>query len=232
MNELIEYINQIFYNSFIYENRYLFLLDGLWMTLLLTVTSFLLGTVVAVLLCAGRLSGARWLDRALDSLCQFLIRLPGLVLLMVCSYIIFADIDISMVIVAILAFTMKTAAYMCDIFYSAITSLNKGEGEAARSLGMSSLQTFWDVTLPQSIKVALPVYKNQFIVTLQETSIVGFLAVQDLTRASNIIASRTLDPFFSVIVISIAYLVIGFIASRLLSLLELKKHISKEDVGV
>ncbi len=231
MDSFFKYLNDLLYASLIYENRYLFLLKGLGNTLLLTVFSFLLGTLFGCLFTLGNLRGGKLVRKLLQVLTQFLVRIPSLVLLMVFSYIIFAEVNMSGLILAILAFTMKTASYMSDIFTSAIQSLDSGEVEAARSLGFSKLKAFFYITLPQAVQVALPVYKNQFITTLQETSIVGFLAIQDLTRASNIIASRTLDPFISLIIVSVAYLTIGWVTNLLLSLLERSHHISPAEVA-
>jgi len=94
---------------------------------------------------------------------------------------------------------------------------------------MSKLQAFVYITFPQSLQAAIPLYKNQFIITLQETSLVGTLAVQDLTKASNIVTSRTLDAFFGLILISIVYLLVGFICSKLIDLLRIKRHIGGTD---
>lgn len=226
------YLRDILYATLIYEDRYQFLLKGLANTLILTFFSFLLGTLFGSLFTLANLRGGKVLRKLIQVLTQFLVRIPSLVLLMVLFYIVFADVSLSGVILAIFAFTLKSAAYMSDIFTSAILSLNAGEVEAARSLGLSKLKAFLNITLPQAVQVALPVYKNQFITTLQETSIVGFLAIQDLTRASNILASRTLDPFVSLMIISIAYLLIGWVANRLLSILERSRHIGPTEVTV
>lgn len=93
---------------------------------------------------------------------------------------------------------------------------------------MSKLQCFIHVVFPQAVANAMPVYKNRFVITLQETSIVGYLAIQDLTRASNIVTSRTLDAFFGLIVISLLYLIIGWITGGLLDLISHKKHLGGE----
>ena len=108
---------------------------------------------------------------------------------------------------------------------SALMTVSIGEIEAARTLGMNKRKTFFHVIFPQALTTALPLFKNQFISTLQETSIVGYLAIMDLTRASSIITSRTLDAFFGLICVSIMYLVIGYAGRSLLGLLGKRKHI-------
>ena len=230
MSEFLSYMQKMIYTSLIFENRYQFLLEGLGMTLLITVLAFLLGTTVAVILCYGKIRGNRPLKKCLSMMTQFFIRIPSLVLLMVFSYVIFADVPMSAVVIAVIVFALKASSYLCDLFYTAIVTVDPGEGEAARSLGLNRVQTFLHVIFPQAVKATLPLYKNQFIATLQETSIVGFLAIQDLTRASNIIASRTLDPLISLIIITVSYFLIGWLASFLFSFFEKEKHITPEEV--
>ncbi|WP_082174696.1 amino acid ABC transporter permease [Flexilinea flocculi] len=229
MSEFISYLQKMIYTSLIFENRYQFLLEGLGMTLLITVLAFLLGTTAAVVICYGKIRGKRALKKFLSGMTQFFIRIPCLVLLMVFSYVIFADVPMSAVVVAVIVFSLKASSSMSDLFYTAIITVNPGEGEAARSLGLSRMQTFMHVIFPQAVKAALPLYKNQFIATLQETSIVGFLAIQDLTRASSIIASRTLDPLISLFIITVSYFLIGWTASFLLSFFEKEKHFTVEE---
>ena len=147
---------------------------------------------------------------------------------MIFVYIILGSAPLSVVVIVILGLTLKAGAYLADIFYSAVTSVDKGEIEAAHTLGLSNFKTFRYITLPQSISSALPIYKNQFIITLQETAIVGYLAIVDLTRASDIVSARTLNAMFGLIVISVLYLLIGWAGNSLLSLLGHQKHLGGE----
>lgn len=215
--------------TFVYEDRWRFFVDGLGMTLLLTVASFLLGTLLGGLFCLCKLSRYGWLRRIVGALTGLLIQLPTLVLLMLFVYIIFGSAPLSIAIVVIFGLTLKAAAYLCDIFHTAVTTVADGEIEAAHTLGLTRFQTFRYIILPQSIATALPVYKNQFVLTLQETSIVGYLAIMDLTRASEIVTSRTLDALFGLITISIIYLLIGLAGNRLLGLLGHTKHLGGDD---
>ena len=218
-----------FYLTFIYENRWSFFLDGLWMTILLTASSFLLGTMFGALFCRMRLSGSRLLRNTANLLTNLLVQLPTVVLLLVFAYVIFGSAPLSLVVIAIFALTLKTAAYMAEIFHSAVTSVEKGEIEAAYTLGLSRIQTFCHVTLPQAVASALPVYKNQFVITLQETSIVGYLSIMDLTRASDIVTTRTLDAMFGLISVAVLYLLIGWLGSTLLNVLAHQKHLGGEE---
>ena len=229
MQEFIQSIKDSVFINLIYEDRYQFLLDGFAMTIYLTAMSFILGTLIGALFCKLRLSKNTRVVKAMEWLKTLLVRLPTLVLLILFVYVIFSDLNISIVTLAIFTFSIKAGAYISDIMYSAITSVNQGEVEAARTLGMSEFTAFRLVVLPQAVKQALPVYRNQLIITMQETSLAGFLAIADLTRASNIITSRTMDPYISIIVISVAYLIIGGISGLLFNAADKERHLKSAD---
>lgn len=228
MDTFLEDLFSLLYVTFIYEDRWKFFLEGFGMTLLLTLSAFILGSLFGALLCALKLSRRRWIQKISSVFVSLLVQLPTLVLLMIFVYIIFGSVPLSVVVIVIMGLTLKAGAYLADIFYSAVTSVEKGEIEAAHTLGMSKFQTFRYITLPQAISSALPIYKNQFIITLQETAIVGYLAIVDLTRASDIVSARTLNAMFGLIVISVLYLLIGWAGNSLLSLLGHQKHLGGE----
>lgn len=228
MDAFLEDFFSLLYVTFIYEDRWKFFLEGFGMTLLLTLSAFILGSLFGALLCALKLSRRRWIQKIANGFVSLLVQLPTLVLLMIFVYIIFGSVPLSVVVIVIMGLTLKAGAYLADIFYSAVTSVEKGEIEAAHTLGMSKFQTFRYITLPQAISSALPIYKNQFIITLQETAIVGYLAIVDLTRASDIVSARTLNAMFGLLVISVLYLLIGWAGNSLLSLLGHQKHLGGE----
>lgn len=225
MNDFLAYLSSSFYVTFVYEERWRFFLDGFWMTLLLTVASFIFGSIFGALLCAMKNSRYGWMKKIANFVSLLLIQLPTMVILMLFVYIIFGASALPVVVIVIFGLTLKTGSYIADIYYTAITAVDKNEIEAAYTLGLSKFQVFWNITLPQAVNSSLPVYKNQFVVTLQETSIVGYLAIVDLTRASDIVTARTLDALFGLLVISLVYLLIGWLGSRLLNLLGHKKHL-------
>ncbi len=225
MEEFFDNIKTQFYVTFVYENRWTIFLDGLWMTLLMTFSSFILGTLIGVLLCRLKLSKIKWVRRITNLFTSVLIQIPTLVLLMLFVYVVFGSGAMPVLISVIIGLTFKTASYMADIFYSSVEKVAKGEIEAARTLGMTRFQAFWNIVMPQTIKTALPVYKNQFISCLQETSVVGYLAIVDLTRASDIVSSRTFDALFALLAVTIIYLFIGWGVSALLNFTEKKKHL-------
>jgi len=225
MEALIHTIQNSIYINLIYEDRYLFIIQGFGITLYLTVMTFLIGTIIGALFCRLRLLKNRVIPKFVVWFKNLFIRLPTLVLLIIFTYWLFSGTNIDTVSLAILAFALKAGSFISDILYSAITTVNKGEVEAGRTLGMSSFKVFRLVVLPQAVKNALPVYKNQFIITMQETSLVGFLAINDLTRASSVITSRTMDPYISIIITVIAYLLIGAVSNMLFKLAEKDKHL-------
>ena len=138
---------------------------------------------------------------------------------MILVYVIFGNTSLPVVLIAIFGFSLKSGSYLSVIFLTSIGTVAEGEIEAARTLGMTKWQAFRYVTLPQTVRIALPLYQNQFIATLQETSIVGFLAVIDLTRASTVVSSRTMDALFGVIAIAIVYFAIGRLGKFCISLI-------------
>lgn len=229
MADLIQSIRDSVYLNLVYEDRYLFLIKGFGMTLYLTIMTFLLGTVIGALFCKLRFSKNIVIAKTVIWLKTLFVRLPTLVLLIIFTYLLFADTNIDTVTLAIFAFAIKTGSYISDILYSAIETVDKGEIEAGRTLGMSQFTVFRLVVLPQAIKNALPVYKNQLIITMQETSLVGFLAINDLTRASQVITSRTMDPYLSIIITAVAYLLIGAFSGFLFKLVEREKHLHSTD---
>ncbi len=221
-------VQNSFYINLIYEDRYLFLLKGFGLTLYMTVATFLAGTIIGSIFCRIKLGKSQIAAKIVDLVSNLFIRLPTLVLLLIFVYMLFSNTDIDTVILAIIAFSMKTGSYIAVIMYTAVKAVNPGEIEAGRTLGMSKLNAFRLITLPQAVKHALPTYKNQLIITLQETSLVGFLAINDLTRASQVITSRTMDPYISLIISAVAYLLIGVFSNLIFRIFERDRHLQAE----
>jgi polar amino acid transport system substrate-binding protein len=122
---------------------------------------------------------------------------------MLVFYVVFASVDISPVLVAVLAFGMNFAAYVAEIFRTGIEGVDRGQTEAGMAMGFTKVATFTHIVLPQTIQRVLPVYKGEFISMVKMTSVVGYIAVQDLTKASDIIRSRTFDAFFPLILVAL-----------------------------
>ena len=152
---------------------------------------------------------------------------PVLLQLMIIYYVIFRSVrDINLILVASLAFGINSGAYVSEIIRAGIESIDKGQLEAGRSLGLSYFQTLKLIILPQAIKNILPTIGNEFITLIKETSVAGYIGVRDLTKASDIIASRTYNYFFPLIIAAIIYLIIILVLSKILNIFErrLKKN--------
>ena len=145
---------------------------------------------------------------------------PVLVILMLIFYVVFGSVNINPIIVATIAFGMNFGAYAAEIFRSGIEGIEKGQMEAGIAMGFNKLKTFIYIILPQTVRRILPIYKGEFISLVKMTSIVGYIAVQDLTKASDIIRSRTFDAFFPLIMIAILYFIISWVLIQALDYLE------------
>ncbi len=200
-----------FKSNFILEKRYLLIWDGLKTTIFISVLATTFGTLLGALVCFMRMSKVTLLRVPAKVYIDLLRGTPVLVLLMLIFYVVFASVNISPVLVAVIAFGMNFAAYVSEIFRAGIQSIDRGQTEAAIAIGFTPVQSFLHIVLPQTVQRILPVYKGEFISLVKTTSIVGYIAVQDLTSASDIIRSRTFDAFFPLIVVAILYFLISWL---------------------
>ena len=207
-------------SNLIQEQRYLLLLDGLKTTVLIALLAMLFGTLLGALVCYMRMSANRLLSLTAQGYIAVLRGTPVVVLLMLVFYVVFASVNISPVLVAVLAFGMNFTAYVAEIFRAGIEGIDRGQTEAGLSMGFTKVATFTHIVLPQTVQRVLPVYKGEFISLVKMTSIVGYIAVQDLTKASDIIRSRTFDAFFPLVLVAILYFLIAWILTRALDALE------------
>ena len=222
---LIEYIKKAIYINLIYEDRYELILSGLKATLILTIVSFVAGTLLGMAFCAGKGSRNRVVRTVYRLFTQLMVKLPPLVLLMIFAYLIFVNSSLTPVAIAVVTFTLKCASHLAEMFRTAVDSVSPGEVEAARTLGYSKRQAFFRVVFPQALHQVMPLYKTQFVLTMQDTSVVSLLAIEDMSRAVTVISSRTMDPVVALVITSIVYLLLGFIANRMLSLADRSKHL-------
>jgi polar amino acid transport system substrate-binding protein len=209
-----------FYSNIILENRYLLIWAGLKTTAAISIFSILFGTLLGALICFLRMARRRAAQLIAKLYIVLLRGLPVLVLLMLIFYVVFAKVNINPVFVAVLAFGMNFAAYVAEMFRTAIESIDKGQTEAGIAGGFTKTQTFIYIVMPQAVRQVLPVYKGELISLVKTTSIVGYIAVQDLTKASDIIRSRTFDAFFPLIVTALLYFAICGLLLLLLSTVE------------
>ncbi len=209
-----------FQSNILQENRYLLILDGLKVTVMISVFSTLFGTFLGALVCFMRMSRNRLLSGMAKLYIAILRGTPVLVFLMLMFYVVFASVDINPVIVSVIAFGMNFAAYVAEIYRAGITSIDKGQSEAGIAMGFTKVNTFLFIILPQTVQRILPVYKGEFISLVKMTSVVGYIAVQDLTKASDIIRSRTFDAFFPLLMVAILYFLISWVLMLFLEYLE------------
>ncbi len=209
-----------FRSNILLEKRYLLIWDGLQTTVIISILATLFGTALGGLICFMRMSASGWLRHPASIYIAILRGTPVLVLLMVIFYIVFASLSISPILVAVIAFGMNFAAYFAEIFRAGMSSLDRGQTEAGIAMGFSQTRTFINIVLPQTIVRILPVYKGEFISLVKMTSIVGYIAVQDLTKASDIIRSRTFDAFFPLMMIAVLYFLISGVLLQALNYLE------------
>ena len=139
---------------------------------------------------------------------------------MIIFYVVFASVDIDPAIVAVIAFGMNFAAYVSEMFRTGIEGVDNGQTEAGIAMGFSKIKTFIYIVLPQATRRILPVFKGEVISLVKMTSIVGYIAVQDLTKASDIIRSRTFDAFFPLIMVAVLYFLISWLLMMILGYLE------------
>ncbi len=226
----MEDFKRLIYYTFIYDRRYMVFVSALGTTLLITLTSFILGTLAGVGFFAARRSSVKILSVVSKKVVAFFVQIPTMVMLLIFAYVIFGKSSAPILVIIILALTIKAGAYISEIIDTAWNGIDVGEMEAARTLGMSKAQMLKYIVIPQIIITGLPIYKNQFIVSMQETSMVGYLAVEDLTRASSVISSRTMDSLTSLLVITILYFLIGAVGKQALNLLRAQKHMRADEV--
>ena len=214
-----------FISNFIDDNRWRYITDGLKITLLVTVFAVLIGVVLGFLIAIVRTTHDKTGKlKILNAICKVYLTVirgtPVVVQLMIIYFIIFGSVDISKVLVAIIAFGINSGAYVAEIFRSGIMSIDNGQFEAGRSLGFNYAQTIMYIIMPQAFKNVLPTLCNEFISLLKETSVSGYIALQDLTKGGDIIRSRTYDAFMPLIAVALIYLAMVMIFTKLVSLLE------------
>ena len=211
--------------NFIKDDRWKQLERGLYVTLLITAFAVLmglfLGFIVAMIRSTYQNTGKLKFLNAWSVVYLTVIRgTPVLVQLMIIYYVIFSSGNVNKIIVAILAFGINSGAYQAEIFRAGINAVPKGQFEAGRSLGFNYYQTMGNIIMPQAFKNILPALGNEFIVLVKETSIAGYIALVDITKAGDIIRSRTYSAFMPLLAVALIYLVIVMGLTYLINLLE------------
>ena len=217
-----------FYICFIKNNRWQYITNGLGNTLQVALCAVILGALIGFLLAIIRSThdkhGRLGFLNAIAKVYITVIRgTPMTVQLLIAYFIIFANIN-NKVLIAILAFGCNSGAYVAEIIRAGITSIEDGQMEAARSLGLSYAQGMYRIILPQAIRNILPALGNEFIVLLKDTSIASFIGLDDLARGGSIIRSQTYQAYIPFLAVAAIYLVLVMIFSKLLGILERHLH--------
>ena len=220
--------------NFVDGNRWKYLVDGLGTTLIITLLAGVMGTVIGIIIAmvrstydktaeGARKTFGRFIFSILDRICRIYLTVlrgtPVVVQLIIMYYVIFASSN-NGTLVAILAFGINSGAYVAEIVRSGIMSIDPGQMEAGRSLGFNYTQTMLYIVLPQAFKNVLPALANEFIVLLKETSVAGYIAIEDLTKAGDMIRSRTFSAFLPLLAVALIYLLLVVVLSWLVGKLE------------
>ncbi len=231
VDDIYQTLKDNIYQTFIEDNRYEYILTGLQNTLIIAVLAVMLGLLLGFLVAIIRAThdkvGSFYI---LNFFCKIYLTVirgtPSMIQLLIIYYVIFASSNINKILVAALAFGINSGAYVAEIIRGGIMSLDEGQFEGARSLGLTHTQTMLYVVLPQTFKNTLPSLANEFIVLIKETSISGYIGLQDLTMAGNIIRGITYEAFFPLVSVACIYLLIVVVLSSFVSKLErsLKKN--------
>ena len=222
---MLQSLQDRFYLNFIKDDRWMYIVVGLKVTLLVTFFAVLIGIVIGFLVATVRSTYDKTGKlKILNILCQIYLTVirgtPVVVQLLIIYFVIFGNVNIDKIPVAIMAFGFNSGAYVAEIFRSGIMSIDGGQFEAGRSLGFNYVQTMRYIIMPQAFKNVLPALGNEFIVLLKETSVAGYIALQDLTKAGDIIRSRTYDAFMPLIAVALIYLAMVLIFTKLVNMLE------------
>ena len=222
---MLQSFQERFYLNFIADDRWKYLVNGLKVTLTITFFALIIGVVLGFLVAIVRSTYDKTGKlKILNLICKVYLTVirgtPVVVQLLIIYFIIFGSVDINKTLVAVMAFGFNSGAYVAEIFRSGIMSIDDGQFEAGRSLGFNYAQTMIYIIMPQAFKNVLPALGNEFIVLLKETSVSGYIALEDLTKGGDIIRSRTYDAFMPLIAVAVIYLVMVMIFTKLVNMLE------------
>lgn len=228
----MERLKNSLYLNLISDNRYQYILTGLKNTLIITVFSMLIGLVFGLIIALIRTTHDNTKKlKVLNKICELYITVmrgtPVVVQLMILFFCVFTSRNTSGLFVAIVGFGMNSTAYIAEIFRSGLMSVDNGQMEAGRSLGFNYFETLRYIIIPQAFRIALPPLCSEFVALVKETAVAGYVAVQDLTKAGDIIRSRTYDPWTPLLVVALIYLTLTSILSYFVSKLERRMKVDE-----
>ena len=220
---MFESLKKSFYRNIVEEDRYKMILSGLKLTAFISLMAGIIGTLFGAVICWMKMHRNKSVRLFAGTYISIMQGTPVLVFLMFMFYVVFAGTPVNAVWVSIITFAMNFSAYAAEMFRTSIEGIDKGQTEAGLSLGYTPVRTFTKFIMPQALANVLPVYKGEVISLIKDTSIVGFIAVQDLTKVGDIIRSRTFDAFFPLIMVAVLYFALAWIFATALGLIGPKR---------
>lgn len=211
--------------NFIDDNRYQYIIEGFVNTLIISLFAVLVGIAIGFLVAIIRSSHDKTGHmKFANFLCRIYLTVmrgtPTMIQLLIIYYVIFATVNIPKIFVAVVAFGLNSGAYVAEIVRSGIMSVDEGQFEAGRSLGLNYRQTMQYIVMPQAFKNVLPALGNEFIVLLKETSISGYIGLTDLTHGGDIIRGITFSAFMPLIAVALIYLALVMLFTWFVQILE------------
>lgn len=218
-------IQEQIYINFIKEDRYMWLLEGLGNTLMITFFAVILGIIIGFFVALIRSTHDKSGNfKILNTICKVYLTVirgtPVMIQLLIMNFVILASVTVNPIIVGSLAFGINSGAYVAEIVRSGIMSIDGGQMEAGRSLGLNYAQTMKIIIMPQAFKVVMPALVNEFIVLLKETSIIGYIGMMDLTKGAMLIQSRTFSAFWPLLAAAAIYLIMVMVLTHFVTKLE------------
>ncbi|HOV69939.1 MAG TPA: amino acid ABC transporter permease [Clostridia bacterium] len=225
---LYEVLTDNIYGSFIREDRYRLILGGIMNTIYITAIAAFIGVVIGLIMAIAKIAGNKPIKKFAEWYISVIRGTPTVVQLIVIYFIVLGSVrGLPKLVIASIAFGINSGAYVAEIIRAGIEAVDKGQMEAGRSLGLSYGKTMRFIIIPQAIKNILPALGNEFIVLLKETAIVGYIGLQDLTRAATAIQTITYNPTMPMFTVAYVYFLMTMGLSFLLSKYE--RRLKKSD---
>ena len=225
--DILNTLQRSFIFNFVEKDRWKYLFNGLKLTITITIFALIIGIVLGIFVAIIRSSHDKNGNfKIANFACKLYLSIfrgtPVVVQLLIIYFVIFSSVRIDKTFVAVLGFGLNSGAYVAEIFRSGIMSIDHGQFEAGRSLGFNYAQTMYHIIMPQAFKNVLPALGNEFIVLLKETSVSGYIAIEDLTKGGEIIRSQTYSGFMPLIGVAVIYLVMVIGLEKLFAVVERK----------
>ena len=209
-----------FIKCFLKDDRYLLLLDGIGVTIKISLLAVLIGIAIGLVIAFCALSKKKVLNLIGKVYTDVIRGTPSVTQLMIIYFVVFATVDLEKWVIAAIAFGINSGAYVSEIIRAGILSIDKGQTEAGRSLGLNAMQTMVSIIIPQAVKNIFPALCNEFIVLVKETAIVGYIGLVDIQKAGDLIKSATFEAFMPLIAVAIIYLLLVILLTKAVAAME------------